>query len=135
MAKSSTRTGWSSDHRAGFTLIEVLVVVAIIALLISVLLPSLRNAREQARAVACAANMRLCSQAIILYAQSNKDFFPYDHSQLAFHPGSKGPTGLTNYGLNCWEFLHRYVQRSNPSAFSNWSKDPYIPTYGGIKAN
>src|SRR5437867_13167694 len=59
-----------------FTLIEVLVVVAIIALLITVLLPSLKNARERARTVTCSVNMRTCHQALILYGQANADYFP-----------------------------------------------------------
>jgi prepilin-type N-terminal cleavage/methylation domain-containing protein/prepilin-type processing-associated H-X9-DG protein len=61
---------------SGFTLIEVLVVVAIIALLISILLPSLKVAREQARNVACGSNLNQTGNAVLFYAQAQKDFFP-----------------------------------------------------------
>lgn len=52
----------------GFTLIELLVVISIIALLISILLPSLRNAREAARGALCLSNQRQASFAAMAYA-------------------------------------------------------------------
>ncbi len=65
---------------SGFTLIEVLVVVAIIALLVSILLPSLRQAREQAYRVGCQANLRGMGQAMTLYSEDhNQDYFMYNH--------------------------------------------------------
>ncbi len=60
---------------AGFTLIEVLVVVAIIALLASVLLPSLRQASEQAKQVKCIANLGQLGKAANMYLGSNRDRF------------------------------------------------------------
>jgi prepilin-type N-terminal cleavage/methylation domain-containing protein/prepilin-type processing-associated H-X9-DG protein len=60
----------------GFTLVELLVVIGIIALLVSLLLPSLHKARRAARTVACAANMRSILQGMYLYVNANKGYFP-----------------------------------------------------------
>ena len=63
----------SGQPTAAFTLIELLVVVAIIALLISILLPSLQGARRQTRQLLCATNLRSMGQSALLYASENKD--------------------------------------------------------------
>lgn len=67
----------ASRPTRGFTLIELLVVVAIIALLISILLPSLANAREQARLAKCLANLKALGVATTAYLTSERDRFPW----------------------------------------------------------
>ena len=65
-----------SERRGGFTLVELLVVIGIIALLIGILLPVLGRAREQSKRTACLANLRTLGQAMYMYAQANRDRLP-----------------------------------------------------------
>ncbi|GJM24067.1 MAG: hypothetical protein DHS20C16_04820 [Phycisphaerae bacterium] len=66
---------YRTNEHFGFTLVELLVVISIIALLISILLPSLRNAREQAKEVVCASQLAGLGRAFYTYAGSNEDYF------------------------------------------------------------
>jgi prepilin-type N-terminal cleavage/methylation domain-containing protein len=65
-----------SNRINGFTLVELLVVIAIIALLVSILLPALSNAQEQARVVMCKSNLRQVGLAILIYTEDHDGFIP-----------------------------------------------------------
>lgn len=63
--------------KRGFTLVELLVVIGIIAVLISILLPALNRARASANTVKCLANLRSIGQSIMIYTNQHKGTLPY----------------------------------------------------------
>ncbi|MBD3293195.1 MAG: DUF1559 domain-containing protein [Armatimonadia bacterium] len=63
-------------RRGGFTLIEMLVVVAIIAILAAILFPTFSRAMEKARQVTCASNLKQIGLAFLMYASDHDDMFP-----------------------------------------------------------
>src|SRR2546423_11467056 len=78
----------SSPSRLGFTLVELLVVIGIIALLISILLPTMARAKESANRASCLNSLRQLYAAYVIYANEHKDAVPLgfcdNHAGLNF---------------------------------------------------
>jgi len=80
---------WEPSLRpSAFTLVELLVVIGIIALLISILLPSLQKARRSATSIACQSNMKQVYIAFVMYAERNR--------------GALIPNGVKNWSNPPW---------------------------------
>ncbi len=119
--------------RCAFTLIEVLVVVAIIALLVAVLLPSLARAREQARATVCLSHLKQQGLGLSSYSADNKAILPwagtfrYTLMEGEYYLG-QAYTGMPDWvAVNIGLLYPRHVGAS-PELF-------YCPNNRGIEEN
>jgi prepilin-type N-terminal cleavage/methylation domain-containing protein len=92
-------------RRNAFTLIELLVVIAIIAVLISLLLPSLANARNQAKTVVCMSNLNQMYKGFIMYTDNNGGKLPISQNYTDGDPNT-----------NNWvSYIYDYVVQYDPN--------------------
>ncbi|MDB5173412.1 MAG: prepilin-type N-terminal cleavage/methylation protein [Phycisphaerales bacterium] len=110
----------SNRRRRGFTLVELLVVIGIIAVLIAILLPALQGARKQAQRVKCQSNLRNLLTAVMMYVGENKTYLPAPN----WDGDSSGPY---KYG-----WLYTTPTRSNPpgpNEMESGSIYPYVKNH------
>ena len=118
--------------KSGFTLVELLVVIGIIAILIGILLPSLQKARESANTLKCAANLRSIGQGIAMYAASYKGVMPNSYVYDGMYIDSAGvqqPAAATNGYLH-WSYQIYSTYGNNKGVAANAFQCPNLENGG-----
>ena len=123
--------GWGAK---GFTLIELLVVIAIISLLVSILLPSLNQAKALAKSTVCLSNLKSTLTATYLYANDMDDYKPRWWSNAGMFPDTCFVLGgRDDYGWAWNLYYPKYIDSALESGESEKDyTDLVYTTYGMI---
>ncbi len=111
----------SKRKAVGFTLVELLVVIGIIALLVSILLPSLARARDSAKTTQCLSNLRQIGMAMQMYLSETKYMVP----AADFYNGD--PTATKNHETWATILVNAHFLKNVPTAKLT---NPLLPTLG-----
>lgn len=131
------RNRCSLQARGAFTLIELLVVISIIAILISITLPSLSAARDRAKETACKANLRQFGAAFAAYSVANDDYYCSGSFDPEVRNGRDGPVDRVGWVADLVNtdsgFPAKMLCPSNPSRY-NQKLGPSGNTYNDDQA-
>lgn len=125
--------------RRAFTLVELLVVMAVVAILAAVLLPALSRAKESGRRAACASNLRQIILAALMYADEHEDTFPAQPGGDGLAVRAVGGDGTNYYDLQMSYVNHPRVwlcpsAHSEPGGLMGFHMNGLIITTNGLRA-
>jgi prepilin-type N-terminal cleavage/methylation domain-containing protein/prepilin-type processing-associated H-X9-DG protein len=106
-----------SRHVSGFTLVELMVVIVVIAIMAAITLPALNKAKEQGKATVCRSNMKQIALGFLMYADENEDLLPW-------------PGGLPDRAVNSKHYSYDWCYGGqntlDPNLASTWA----VPGFG-----